>query len=171
MLTACIAALDLDPIKIKLMDVDEGEGWSRLQADAVEIHYRRFLDLNLKHPDTAIVPNGPVDKFWHCHILDTMKYAEDCTSIFGYFLHHFPYFGMRSLEDRQNLDNAFEATKTLLVAEYGEDPGIVRDLGLEADSPRVCSDSPTNCNGTSCNGQRCGGSGLQDIVRPSFTTA
>jgi hypothetical protein len=168
MLTARIAELDLDPIKIKLMDSDEGEGWTRQQVDAVETHYRRFLDLNLKHPDIPIVPNGPVDKFWHYHILDTMKYAEDCLAIFGYFLHHFPYFGMRSDVDRQNLESAFDKTKELLLQEYGDDPGSIRDVGLEADSPRVCSDSPTNCNGSSCNGQRCGGSGIHDYVRPSF---
>jgi hypothetical protein len=67
-----------------------------------------------------------VDKFWHGHILDTMKYAEDCQRVFGYFLHHFPYFGMRDAEDAANLANAAATTRRLYEQEFGagkaEDP-------------------------------------------------
>src|SRR5262249_49602408 len=94
-----IQALDLDPIKLKLMDPEEGQGWSREYVDRVEIAYRRFLTLLVKFPDETIAPTKDVDKFWHGHILDTMKYAEDCERVFGYFLHHFPYFGMRGERD------------------------------------------------------------------------
>jgi hypothetical protein len=31
-----IDALDLEPIKVKLMHEESGEGWSRARADAVE---------------------------------------------------------------------------------------------------------------------------------------
>lgn len=54
-----------------------------------------------------------MDIFWHYHILDTAKYAEDCNEIFGYFLHHYPYFGMNGKQDALNLNNAFEETQIL----------------------------------------------------------
>src|SRR5437763_7529079 len=89
---AGIQALDLDGIKLKLMDAEEGQGWSREYADRVEIAYRRFLALMAKYPEETIAPTKDVDKFWHGHILNTMKYGRDCENVFGYFLHHFPYF-------------------------------------------------------------------------------
>src|SRR5690242_1679833 len=45
---AAIQAMDLDPIKFKLMDREEGQGWSREQVDRVEKGYRRFLKLLVK---------------------------------------------------------------------------------------------------------------------------
>jgi len=117
-----IFALDLDPIKIKLMDKKEGLGWSRAEADRVELQYRRFLALVAKFPDEVIAPDTDVDKFWHAHILDTMKYAQDCHQVFGYFLHHFPYFGMRDADDAANLASAAATTRRLYQQEFGEAP-------------------------------------------------
>lgn len=116
---AAIEAMDLDPIKFKLMDADEGEGWSREQVDRIEIAYRQFLTLLVKHPESTIAPSKEVDKFWHGHILDTMKYAEDCEQVFGYFLHHFPYFGMRGADDAAQLEAAGKETQRLMAAEFG----------------------------------------------------
>jgi hypothetical protein len=115
-----IFALDLNPIKFKLMDKKEGLGWTRAEADCQELEYRRFLALLAKYPDAAIVPNTVVDRFWHAHILDTMKYAEDCHHIFGHFVHHFPYFGMRDGEDTSNLAVAATETRRLYVQEFGD---------------------------------------------------
>ena len=114
-----IFALDLDPIKFKLMNKKEGHGWTREEADRHETEYRRFLALIAKFPDDAIVPDTDVDKFWHGHILDTLKYAEDCQHVFGYFLHHFPYFGMRDDEDAANLAEAAANTRRLYQTEFG----------------------------------------------------
>jgi hypothetical protein len=114
-----IFALDLDPIKLKLMDKEEGQGWSRAQADHYELEYKRFLALLARFPDEVIAPSSNVDKVWHAHILDTMKYAEDCQNIFGYFLHHFPYFGMRGEEDAANLRRAADNMKQLYEQEFG----------------------------------------------------
>ncbi|MFC7513529.1 glycine-rich domain-containing protein [Herbaspirillum sp. GCM10030257] len=115
-----VFALDLDAIKFKLMDAKEGHGWSREEADRHELEYRRFLALIAKYPEEAITPNSDVDKFWHGHILDTMKYAEDCAHVFGYFLHHFPYFGMRDDEDAANLAEAAARTRRLYEQEFGK---------------------------------------------------
>ncbi len=117
---AAIQALDLDPIKLKLMDAEEGQGWSREYADRMEVAYKRFLTLLVKFPDETIAPTKDVDKFWHGHILDTLKYAEDCENLFGYFLHHFPYFGMRGEQDAAALRAASERMHEMYEREFGE---------------------------------------------------
>ncbi|MCE3606011.1 hypothetical protein LXA47_20725 [Massilia sp. P8910] len=94
-----ISELDLEPIKMKLMHVESGEGWSLEKAEAVEVEYRRFLCLMKAFPEEDISPLVEVDIFWHYHILDTMKYAKDCEQAFGYFLHHYPYVGMSGAHD------------------------------------------------------------------------
>lgn len=114
-----IFSLDLDPIKFKLMDTKEGQGWTRDTVDRLELEYRRFLALIAKYPDDVIAPDTEVDKFWHGHILDTMKYAQDCEQVFGYFLHHFPYFGMRDEEDAASLADAAANTRRLYEQEFG----------------------------------------------------
>src|SRR5438445_10428075 len=91
---AAIEALDLDPIKLKLMDSEEGQGWSREYADRMELAYKRLLTLLATHPEETLAPGKDVDKFWHRHILNTLKYAEDCHNVFGRFLHRFRYFDM-----------------------------------------------------------------------------
>jgi hypothetical protein len=118
---APIAALDLDPIKLKLMHQESGEGWSRAYADAVEAEYRRFLYLVKKFPQDQVAPLFDVDVFWHYHILDTMRYAVDCEAVFGYFLHHFPYVGLRGEEDLQAQHRVGERTRELYEQTYGEE--------------------------------------------------
>lgn len=112
--------LDLEPIIVKLIDEDEGEGWTHQQAFEAEKLYKRFLILTIKNPMVSVVPSKVMDAFWHYHILDTKKYMEDCEYVLGYFLHHFPYFGMRGETDAQNLQAAFNLTKELFTSEFGE---------------------------------------------------
>jgi hypothetical protein len=114
-------AVDLDPIKIKLMH-ESGEGWSAEHAAAVETEYRRFLYLAKVFPQEHLATTEDVDIFWHYHILDTMKYAADCELLFGYFLHHFPYAGMRGEDDRQALDCLGERTAMLYQQTFGAAP-------------------------------------------------
>ena len=115
-----INSIDFTMVKQKIQDKEEGLGWSAAQCDDVEIEYKKFLALKRSYPDKEVVPNKQVDLFWHQHILDTQKYAEDCENIFGYFLHHFPYFGMRDKQDMQNLVDAFEETKALYAMHFTE---------------------------------------------------
>jgi hypothetical protein len=117
---APIAALDLDPIKVKLMHEESGEGWSRAYADSMEFEYRRFLYLVKKFPNEQAAPLFDVDVFWHYHILDTMKYAADCEAVFGYFLHHFPYLGLRGEEDLETHHRVGERMRELYEQTYGE---------------------------------------------------
>ena len=115
-----IAALDLEPIKTKLMHVPSGEGWSHAKVNAMEIEYRRYLDLMQAFTEEQTAPTVDVDTFWHYHILDTVKYAADCEQAFGYFLHHFPYLGMQGDDDAGAEERGAERMCELYEATFGE---------------------------------------------------
>jgi hypothetical protein len=115
-----IAAIDLEMIKMKMSLSDEGEGWTKEQCEDAEIEYKRFLHLNKKFPKAAIVPTDVIDTMWHYHILDTRTYLKDSENVFGGYFHHFPYFGLRGDEDKQNLESSFEKTKELYEQEFNE---------------------------------------------------
>jgi hypothetical protein len=116
-----IASLDLEPIKVKLMHEASGEGWSLERANAVEFEYRRFLMLMKKYPHEQTAPLVDVDTFWHYHILDTLKYAADCDAVFGHFLHHFPYIGLRGEDDEAAHIRVGLRMKTLYEETFGEE--------------------------------------------------
>ncbi|WP_233267980.1 glycine-rich domain-containing protein [Pantoea agglomerans] len=96
--------------------------WSEKELLMTEQYYKNFLYLNKKYRDVVkvIVPSLAVDEFWHHHILDTRSYIKDSNNIFGYYFHHYPYFGMRSDEDYTNLKDAFNLTQEIYEAEFGE---------------------------------------------------
>lgn len=145
-LTGCtgvreIDELDLGPIKVKLMRQD-GEEWSRDHVQIVEKEYKKFLFLNLKYPFAKIVPTKSIDTFWHYHILDTMKYTEDCQKVFGYFLHHFPYFGVRGEQDEKDHKKAVLETKKLLLQEFGELSSEQRSSFADCNGEAICTGDP-----------------------------
>ena len=147
---AGIQALDLEPIKFKLMDRNE-EGWSREQADKVEADYKRFLTLVAKYPEQTIALSRETDKFWHAHILDTMKYADDCQQVFGYFLHHFPYFGLRGAQDAAQLAQAGKDMERLYEQEFGESmPAGASAAYCMAASPAYCMASEPKVDAAYC---------------------
>lgn len=144
-----IDALDLGPIKYKLVCE---YGWSREEADAMEPQYKAFLHLVKKHPEKSIVPSKRLDEMWHMHILDTRKYMDDCQKLFGGYLHHFPYFGLRGAEDAIALANAFAETAELFMSEFG--------IQLSVESAK---DESADCTSASC-GTSCGAQ-CSDYVR------
>lgn len=126
--------LDFSLLGRKLM---EEQGWTSEYCEEVESLYRKFLALNMRYPDKKICPSGPIDEFWHAHILDTRAYAADCDFLFGQYLHHFPYFGMRGSEDRANLEAAFEESLNLFVLHFGVDPAA-GDTEARSCAPQRC---------------------------------
>jgi hypothetical protein len=114
-----INALDLEPIKQRLMNRSGAKGWTPERADAVEREYRRFLCLVKIYRDAPLAPVIDVDEFWHYHILDTKKYAADCERVFGYFLHHFPYAGMRGKEDEEARERIATRTRAMYEKTFG----------------------------------------------------
>jgi hypothetical protein len=108
-----LAAIDFEPIAFKLMYPDEGEGLTLEQATHAIEQYRRFLFLHYRYPDFPLVPSSEIDQVWHTHILDTAKYREDCESLFGRFVDHYPYFGLKDAADQQKLEMAYSQTQAL----------------------------------------------------------
>ena len=146
--------LDLEPIKFSLTQREEGNGWSVDKAEVVASWYRRFLYLVHLYPEKVVVPDKEIDAFWHTHILDTKKYMADCKALFGRYLHHFPYFGMRGEKDRRNLEEAFHETDELFLKHFGESP---LSCGT-ADCGALCNEPKP----------RMGDQGLNPSVRPTL---
>jgi len=138
------ALLDLTNVRVKLADVEEGEGMTADELDLAEQEYRRFLALHWAFPEADIVPCKLVDEVWHQHILDTQAYHADCDVIFGDYLHHFPYFGMRGDDDVRALGDAYRETLTMYRDAFGEPPN----------STWIASDA-SRCTRTACKPQKC----------------
>jgi hypothetical protein len=138
------AELDLSNIRMKLLDPEEGHACGVDELDLMEAEYRKFLALHLAFPDDEIVPCKLVDTIWHQHILDTAAYREDCDAIFGRFLDHFPYFGMRGEDDAQALHDAYADTIEKYRDAFGDPPA---ETWISADAAR--------CKRTACKPQKC----------------
>lgn len=134
---AAVDALDLDLIKFKATRQEDGYGWSEQHADQMAREYKRFLILSAKHPELMLAPDQDVDRFWHMHILDTQKYAQDCEEVFGYFLHHFPYLGLRGEGDEEVLQDSFESMQSLYKEQFGEDMLEVRAAWCGKGAPQA----------------------------------
>lgn len=122
-----IDELDFSMMKMKLClpEDQEGKGWSQEKADRVEKLYRMFLKLHILCPNVVIIPTQDIDDMWHGHILDTKKYHRECDSIFGHYLHHFPYLGLRGEQDARNLQELFDKTVELFRKHFDENPQMV----------------------------------------------
>ena len=120
---AAIQALDLEPVKMRVMDPKLGEGWTREYADSIEIAYKTYLTMLVKYQDHAedILLSEDVDEFWHTYILQTMKYTDDCEAVFGRYLHHAPHIGQITREDIERREVQAEKTRHLYQEEFGNE--------------------------------------------------
>lgn len=136
-----IDALDLEPVVYKLVHPDPAEsGLSLTEADQGIELYRCFLKLCALFPGTPIVPTLVIDRVWHAHMLDTAKYRADCQAVFGRFLDHFPYAGLRGEADHLAWLEDFARTRTMFRDCFGI------EIGGEA-SASVCR---SHGDGTDC---------------------
>ncbi len=135
-----VVRLNLSKIKFKLLHGDEKSNWTEELCNIAEEEYKKFLTLILLYPDKKIVPNKLMDAIWHQHILDTKKYAFDCSEIFGHFLHHNPYYGLTSLEEFQVFQNDFENTTKLYAQTFGTD--------MKNNYSALCDSDGSNCVST-----------------------
>ncbi len=115
-----LVEVDLSPIFFKMKSENEMLGGELIDYDVAERVYRQFLTLRQRNPSAVLVPSAMVDLVWHYHILDTRKYIEDCNRLFGSYLHHDPYFGLKGDEDRKANQDGWEQTKALWLREFGE---------------------------------------------------
>jgi hypothetical protein len=74
-------------------------------------------------PGATLVPTRELDRVWHTHLLDTAKYRADCGAVFGGFMDHFPYAGLRGEEDRRAWNEAFASTRRLFREQFGAEIG------------------------------------------------
>jgi len=113
---AIVSSLDFSQMNQKL---ENYYGWSKEDISLMEDYYRKWLAIHVCYPDLAVAPSEKLDEYWHMHILDTKKYMEDCQLVFGYYLHHYPYFGLEG--DKENLNSGFETTRKLFKHHFGHD--------------------------------------------------
>lgn len=120
-----VLSLDLSSVSANL---ERKLGWSASVCDTVQLEYRRFLILVLCNQDKMIVPGGSqdhIDQFWHMHILDTRKYARDCT-LLEHFIHHNPnpHAGRKvGLDELTKIyKTEYEQTLSLYLQTFGEEP-------------------------------------------------
>src|SRR5712675_1221856 len=120
---AAIHALDLESVKIRMMDPELGEGWTREYAEGIEQGYRNYLTMLAKYQDHAedILLSKDVDEFWHTHILQTIKYTEDCEVVFGKYLHHAPHIGEVTSAVKEKRMILAEKTRRLYQREFGDE--------------------------------------------------
>jgi hypothetical protein len=144
-----IDALDLEPIAFKLMHPEPGEtALSLAEADQAIAFYRSFLKLCVLHPG-RIVPTRQLDRVWHTHVLDTAKYRVDCDHVFGHFMDHFPYAGLRGEDDRRAWRDDFARTRRLFAEYFGEEigsqlaPSVCGNHGDGSDCCIGCVKTPT----------------------------
>lgn len=116
-----INQIDLEPVLFTLVKREDWTLWDLEKAKNVENLYRSFLTLIALYPEKNIVPTKDIDTFWHTHILDTEKYIDDCNKVFGYYIHHFPYFGLRGAEDEKYANDSFKETCELFLEHFSID--------------------------------------------------
>jgi hypothetical protein len=136
--------LDLSKVRMKLADSKEEKSVSEPELDLMEQEYRRFLAMHIAYPEAEVVPCTIVDEIWHKHILDTIAYRQDCEAIFGEFLDHYPYFGMQSEQEAQELQDAYGDTLEIYEREFGTPPD---GTWISADAAR--------CVRKNCKPQKC----------------
>ena len=87
-----------------------------------EQFYRQFLALKLVYPKRTISPTVTIDEFWHAHILDTHAYMADCKALFGHYLHHYPYSGMKDMFELMLSQVVHAEMRELFLQHFGVDP-------------------------------------------------
>ena len=161
-----IEKIDFSKINRKLQH-DEPKRWSDGVLKVTERSYRQFLALNVLYASETLAVNRLIDDYWHAHILDTKKYAEDCDTIFGKMLHHYPYFGLPGEPDEGENVQAFAVTREIWRDAFGTDlvsglgkksrltlDKVLRGLDRASDGPDA---GPQGCK----NGQHC-----QKVIAP-----
>jgi hypothetical protein len=87
-----IQTIDLSRIENRLKR--ERLDWDNERITTAIQEYRRYLTMILIFSDHPFMPpTRDSDEVWHAHILHTIKYAEDCESVFGIFIDHEPADG------------------------------------------------------------------------------
>ncbi len=148
--------INLDPIIFKLVNPEEGEGWTLDKAARHAEEFKFFFYMHYKFPQRTFVPTVEIDDVWHCLIQDTVLYRALCEKHLGYFLDHFPYLGTRGEEDELLLKSLFEETKQTFAEHFPSFFGSSVNVQMFANtSSKACQNIQiqAGCNGC---GKHCG---------------
>ncbi|MEZ9036435.1 MULTISPECIES: glycine-rich domain-containing protein [Vibrio] len=112
------------------------ERWDLVSTKKAVLDYQRYMAVTKALGGIQLVPNADIDEIWHMHILDTRAYMRDCDTLFGEYLHHYPYFGMLGEENkRQWLD--VQAQSEQLWQRLFDEP-LYRNDSVAQKCPQVC---------------------------------
>jgi hypothetical protein len=110
-LEALIANLDLAPVRYLLAI---NERWTLERILIAELEYRCFLQLIRAMPQSPAVPSPDADIYWHQHILCTPLYVAHCESLFGKYLHHYPFSGHFGTRDAARQHKRFQKSQVAI---------------------------------------------------------
>lgn len=125
---AYISQMDFSMMKHNMEDRAGGLEWAPPKCEWAERQYKRWLYIRREYENEPMPPNREIDKFWHEHMLDTRRYFVDSAKIFGYYHHHFPYFGTRGEADAEDLRRAWKNTCRRFRETFGIYPLEFEDL-------------------------------------------
>lgn len=109
-----LKALDLSPIGAYLMNPKNGYSWTWQQTVRAINRYKTFLFVSYLYPQVFLVPTQEIDCVWHCHILHTRKYRQDCIMLFDNFIDHEPEPERSDEMNSPKMEAAFAQTQALL---------------------------------------------------------
>lgn len=124
--------LDLGDVQLRLYnkyDVSDRDG------ELAIVYLRSFLHAKNVNPGMPIILPQIADWAWHELILDTVRYRQICSMVFGNFLHHvatdiddlLPFKRSNSAENTIKARNAFINSQTMFRNEYGLKPSDFSD--------------------------------------------
>lgn len=120
-----IQNLDLKYIILRLV---HKENWEMQEAEEAVRKYKNFLRLKVMQEKLISVPTYEIDEVWHAHILHTKQYMEDCSKIFGYYLHHAP--ASPTGEDSEIMEKYYQKTARLYESTFNESYMHCLDVSL-----------------------------------------
>ncbi|PST95678.1 hypothetical protein C9I87_08470 [Photobacterium iliopiscarium] len=112
------------------------EKWNFSRANKAVLDYQRYMAVTKALGGVQLVPNGDIDEIWHMHILDTRAYMQDCNTLFGEYLHHYPYFGMLGKENKQRWIDVQAQSEKLWLRLFDE--ALYSNDSIAQKCPQVC---------------------------------
>lgn len=88
-------------------------------VEAMEVEYKRYVELRATYPDKVMPTSSEVDPMWHAHILFTKDYAAMCESVGIAFVHHKP---TESDVEERALNKEYEQNTLALYSKHFGEP-------------------------------------------------
>jgi hypothetical protein len=109
-------------------------GWHRRRAKRAICRYWMFLFIAAMNLNVTLVPTYEIDCVWEEDILtNTEQYVEACRDLCGQLINHADAIALAQADDFQDMESAFEQTKTLFEHYFG-----LSVLGDSTSQPAAC---------------------------------